>query len=70
MTEQQEAAHILAITQGDNLEEAILNALIWRNSKAKAYLLGGKILCLGLFLYSCAIGIMLANPEPLMVPAR
>ena len=41
-----------------------------RNIKTKAYLLGSKILFLGLALYCLAMVIMLLNPEPLTIAPR
>lgn len=41
-----------------------------RNLKTKAYLLGSKLLFVGLALYCFAMVIMLLNPEPLAIAPR
>ena len=41
-----------------------------RDIKTNAYMVGGRILCLGLVFYALAVAVMLFNPEPLTVAAR
>jgi len=54
----------------ENKEKALEQALIRRNSKTRAYRIGGKILCIGLFLYSISIALMLLSPTALEIPVR
>ncbi|MEM6884208.1 MAG: hypothetical protein AAF571_04195 [Verrucomicrobiota bacterium] len=51
-------------------EHALENALVRRNNKNSAYCTGGKILCIGLILYSVSIALMLMNPEIVSGPVR
>ena len=44
----------------DNLNSLEV-VILQRNKKTKAYSMGGRILCIGLFLYSIAFSIMLLN---------
>lgn len=54
----------------ENRDLALLNALIRRNEKNHSYCTGGKILCLGLVLYSISIALMLLDPEAISGPVR
>ena len=41
-----------------------------RDVKTKAYMVGGRILCLGLVFYALAVAVMLFNPAPMAVAVR
>jgi len=51
-------------TETAETPEIILQEIIKRrNRKTRAYVVGGRILCLGLLFYSIAFSIMLLNPK-------
>ena len=54
----------------DDATGSLSAMLARRNQKTRAISQGGMMLFVGLGLYFVAIAIMLANPEPLSIPAR
>jgi len=55
---------------GGEEKAALVQALIHRDRKTRAYALGGRILCVGLALYGVSIALMLTNPVALSGPVR
>lgn len=54
----------------DDPNAALERIISRRNSRTRAYVAGGLLLCIGLALYVVAISVMLFNPDQPVPPAR
>lgn len=54
----------------EDKDHALEHALARRDRKARAYTIGGSILCIGLTLYCISIALMLLNPVSIAGPIR
>ncbi|MGJ8650202.1 MAG: hypothetical protein ACSHX4_07575 [Opitutaceae bacterium] len=54
----------------EDKENALAQALERRDTKTRAYAVGGSILCIGLVLYCISIALMLVDPVAVVGPVR
>jgi len=60
----------VTVMVAEHPKTALEQALQRRDSKTRAYAIGGTILCIGLILYCIAIALMLLDPVTIQGPVR